>query len=62
MKLVQKPPQIPFIRKLCAHLPEDEIEAAEARLLSYFDLCGEIAETVMEQRAEEGFDKSDNHP
>lgn len=53
MKLQPKPPELPFIRKLCAHLPEDEIQAAEARFMRYVALCREIAE----RKHSEGFDR-----
>lgn len=36
------PPKLPFIRKLCAHLPEKEMQAAEARFISYIELCIDI--------------------
>lgn len=62
MKLNQKPPQIPFIRELCAHLPDDEIEAAEARFMRYVAVCKGIAESVIDKEKEEGFDKKQDHP
>lgn len=64
MKLVQKSPPIPFIRKLCAHLPEKEIEAAEVRFLEYVEICREIAEEVVDRELREeaeDFDKPKDH-
>jgi|GEM_PF-6011396 len=51
MKLVHKPPQIPFIRKLCAHLSEKEIEEAEARFMRYVEICRGIAENEVKRRS-----------
>lgn len=60
MKLNKKPPQIPFIRKLCAHLSDDEIEAAEARFMSYVAVCRGIAESMIDKDKAEGFDKKED--
>jgi len=58
MKLVRKPPQIPFIRKLCAHLSDKEIEEAEVRFLRYVAICEQIAQAEFEEKREANFDKS----
>lgn len=34
-----KYPKLPFIRKICAHLPEDELRAAEIRFTRYIHIC-----------------------
>jgi len=58
MKLVHKPQQIPFIRKLCAHLSEEEIEEAEARFMQYVAICRDIAESEIARRNRDDFDKT----
>lgn len=36
------PPKLPFIRKLYADLPEEELIAAEERFIDYIELCIKI--------------------
>ena len=60
MKFNQKPPQLSFIRKLCVHLSEQEIEEAEARFMQYVTICREIAESEVKCKNQSGFDKNEN--
>jgi len=42
MKKDDKKRPIPFVRRLCAHLSEEEIEAAEERMRQYITLALQI--------------------
>jgi hypothetical protein len=59
--MTNPPPKLPFIRKLCAHLPEEEILAAEARFIRYVEICIEIgARLPVDEDLGSDFDSSEN--
>ena len=58
----EKPPELPFVRKLCAHLPEDEIQDAEARFMRYVAICMEIAESIRRKEGTADFDRNSVPP
>lgn len=55
----RKRPELPFIRRLCAHLPEHEILEAEASFWRTIEIVRGIHERVSrEEKAGARFDKS----
>lgn len=56
----ENPPQIAFVRELCKESTEEEIQAAEARLLKYLELCQEIATLELLEENSRSFDNSDD--
>ena len=52
-------PQLPFVRKLCAHLSEDELQEAEASFRRYVEIARGIHERIRhENEHAPRFDKS----
>lgn len=56
-----KPPKISFVRELCKDSTEEEIQAAEARLLRYLALCRELAAIEFKRQKKQRFDKTTDH-
>ncbi len=52
----ENPPQIAFVRELCKGSSEEEIRAAEARLIRYLELCQEIAALELPEENSRNFD------